>query len=397
MLHQYTTEVYDNNYLNDLVVRIATTENLMHGVSAGYNSKDIPHLDNADYTFHETQNGRDNKSGVWIYKGAGDKSPEDTVGVAYLTYSNDNLSIRVSAITRELAEQIMADHKMACPEIQVVKNVKPIVPVKFWFLSPDGPRQIMRQLPVPEWKDIKNNYSEETRKGLEMMFNPEFRPNFGGQFVLWLGEPGTGKTTALRALAREWQDWCDIQFITDPDAFFGGSVSYMMSFLMQAETTDDNPYFDHADYEELVSSAEELGIELEVEEEGDESESKWKLVVFEDTGELLTTTAKADTGQALSRFLNVVDGMIGQGLKIIVLITTNEDFGQMNKAVTRPGRCRAKIDFKPLTRDESNEWIKQNELDVDFIGSEKTLAQLYELKNEQIKVEESAKVFGFNG
>ena len=51
-------------------------------------------------------------------------------------------------------------------------------------------------------------------------------------------------------------------------------------------------------------------------------ERGWRLLVLEDTGELLTPDAKTVIGQGLSRFLNVVDGLIGQGLRVLVLVTT---------------------------------------------------------------------------
>ena len=44
-----------------------------------------------------------------------------------------------------------------------------------------------------------------------------------------------------------------------------------------------------------------------------EGSEAWRLLVLEDTGELLTPDAKTVIGQGLSRFLNVVDGLIGQG------------------------------------------------------------------------------------
>ena len=47
--------------------------------------------------------------------------------------------------------------------------------------------------------------------------------------------------------------------------------------------------------------------------------------------------AKERTGQALSRFLNVVDGLIGQGLRLLVLVTSNEELGKLHPAVSRPG------------------------------------------------------------
>ena len=65
----------------------------------------------------------------------------------------------------------------------------------------------------------------------------------------------------------------------------------------------------------------------------------WKLVVLEDSGELLSIDAHERTGQALSRLLNVTDGVLGQGTKAIVLVTTNEPLRKLHPAIRRAGRC----------------------------------------------------------
>src|SRR5688572_21800838 len=100
--HQYTTEVYDNNYLSDLVVRLATENDLAHGKATTYNANDIPHLDKAQYTFIDGVNGRDQKTGVWVYKDS--LAPTDIQAVAYIhcNGANNHLAIRVSAQTAEL-------------------------------------------------------------------------------------------------------------------------------------------------------------------------------------------------------------------------------------------------------------------------------------------------------
>ena len=82
--------------------------------------------------------------------------------------------------------------------------------------------------------------------------------------------------------------------------------------------------------------------------------------MLEDTGELLTPDAKAVIGQGLSRFLNVVDGLIGQGLRVLVLVTTNEPIKTLHPAVARPGRCAANIEFWPLTAEESSTWFARH-------------------------------------
>ena len=78
-------------------------------------------------------------------------------------------------------------------------------------------------------------------------------------------------------------------------------------------------------------------------------EKGWRLLVLEDTGELLTPDAKTVIGQGLSRFLNVVDGLIGQGLRVLVLVTTNEEIRKLHPAVARPGRCAANVSFGSLS------------------------------------------------
>src|SRR4029079_17108538 len=87
-------------------------------------------------------------------------------------------------------------------------------------------------------------------------------------------------------------------------------------------------------------------------DEGDEKETQeqaWRLLVLEDTGELLTPDAKSVIGQGLSRFLNVVDGLLGQGLRVLVLVTTNEEIQTLHPAVARPGRAAANVEFGTLS------------------------------------------------
>jgi hypothetical protein len=54
-------------------------------------------------------------------------------------------------------------------------------------------------------------------------------------------------------------------------------------------------------------------------------------------------------------FLNVVDGLIGQGLRVLVLVTTNEELKSLHPAVARPGRAAANIEFHALSRHEAND------------------------------------------
>ena len=156
------------------------------------------------------------------------------------------------------------------------------VPVTFWMYTPQGPRPSWRPIAVPAWDEIESNYAARTRDQLAALMR-DFEPARGGQLVLWHGEAGTGKTFALRALAWEWREWCQIHYIVDPDSFFGEHADYLMSVLLE-------PPFP------MMVGGERLGHSVAVtmmhgfEEYADEEEGDdrlWRLLVMEDTGELL--------------------------------------------------------------------------------------------------------------
>src|SRR5207249_5451400 len=117
---------------------------------------------------------------------------------------------------------------------------------------------------VAPWTGVAANYPSEVRVALARLVNGEWRPSSAGRLLLWYGPPGTGKTHALRALAWHWREWCATHYITDPEAFFGSS-EYMLDVLTTGEDDDED--------------------------------GRWRLLVLEDTGELLTSDARARTGQ----------------------------------------------------------------------------------------------------
>jgi hypothetical protein len=74
------------------------------------------------------------------------------------------------------------------------------VPVMFWTYSAHGPLPSMRKISVPEWSEIRENYTSATQDGLDRIMR-DFRPAHGGQLILWHGDVGTGKTFASRSAA----------------------------------------------------------------------------------------------------------------------------------------------------------------------------------------------------
>jgi Domain of unknown function (DUF5925)/ATPase family associated with various cellular activities (AAA) len=246
------------------------------------------------------------------------------------------------------------------------------VPVTFWMYTPQGPRPSWRPIAVPAWEEIEANYATRTRDELAALMS-DFQPARGGQLILWHGDAGTGKTFALRALAWEWREWCQIHYIVDPDSFFGEHADYLMSVLLEPPFPmmiggeRFGPSVGITAYQEVLE---------DFEGDGEDDDRLWRLLVMEDTGELLSADARERTGQGLSRFLNVVDGLIGQGLRVIVLVTTNEEIKKLHPAVARPGRCAANVMFDALSRDEASEWLSAHGVDEESRGA-RTLASLY--------------------
>lgn len=70
-------------------------------------------------------------------------------------------------------------------------------------------------------------------------------------------------------------------------------------------------------------------------DDGDDDELKrWRLLVLEDCGEFLRADAKQEMGQGLSRLLNLTDGLLGQGLNLLVRSRASR------ASICRPRRSR---------------------------------------------------------
>ncbi|MEN3329050.1 MAG: hypothetical protein V7638_3857 [Acidobacteriota bacterium] len=232
-----------------------------------------------------------------------------------------------------------------------------LLDVTYWHYTEHGVRTLDRQLQVPTWEQIAANYPAATRDQLVRLHG--MRPTEdSGKLMLWRGEPGTGKTYALRALGDVWGPWCRLHIVIDADNFF-----------------------DHGDYLLRVILGDDGGPTT------GEQKKRYRLVVLEDSGELLAKDARLQTGGRLSRFLNLTSGLLGQGLRVLVLITTNEDVGALHEAVSRPGRCFSQIEFSKFGRDEAYKWLDEHDARSQALlypnsnTKQSTLAELFAMKD----------------
>lgn len=202
-----------------------------------------------------------------------------------------------------------------------------VITVRYWAMGAMGPFSYQRRLEVTPWAEGEANYPAELADGEDTSMREQLSelmalepPDAGGRLLLFTGPPGTGKTHLIRSLADAWRSWCDIDYIVDADQFFG-LAAYMVEALVVGPDND-----------------------------------RWRLVVIEDAGEFLIPDANKRAGQGLSRLLNLSDGLVGQGLKLLILMTTNEEAEQLYPAVTRAGRCLSHVEFHGFTGDEADAW-----------------------------------------
>jgi hypothetical protein len=316
------------------------------------------------------------------------------------------IHLQVTAATPALADDTCRWFDEALRENRLPRE-ETRVPIHFWTMSAQGPRPMRMMIEAPTWQEIAGNYEPRIRGDLERSMRAG-RNEIAG-VALWRGEPGTGKTTALRALAMEWANWCDVHVIVDPEVFLGDQASYLMDVLFafqdphtahlnammaqQVAVQGFSQGYSQGGMTFSSTSFDDLGdVDEFIPEEGEHDEdgfydryrrqsmgSRAKLIVLEDAGELVTSSARANAGQALSRLLNISDGMLGQGANISVLVTTNEELEDLHPAIQRPGRSWARIEFDALDVEQAQAWLAERGVEHAVTGP-MSLAELYSIE-----------------
>jgi hypothetical protein len=218
-------------------------------------------------------------------------------------------------------------------------------------------------LAVPEWTRIERNYAVPTALELNQLMRLERLERTGG-LILFTGVPGTGKTSAIRALLRSWRGWSQAHLVPDPERFFGDSA-YLIDVI-------------------AAGDAEPASVTR-----GDGTRTtRWNLVVCEDADDFISRDNRRVAGSGVGRLLNLADGLLGQGLKTAVLLTSNATIAELDPALSRPGRCVAHIDFKKFDAVAAREWLRDPRALVPPEGL--TLAELYERSGEIRKLQSAS-------
>lgn len=172
------------------------------------------------------------------------------------------------------------------------------------------------ELDIRPWPEIASLYPAAVRSALDALVAHRPDPDEARRLLVWYGAPGTGKTSAVRALLHAWREWALGVVVTDPEQLLSDG-RYLRRVVLDVDEDDD----------------------------------RWRLLVLEDAESLLRKGQRSTV--ALGRLLNLADGLLGQGLRAMFLVTTNEPVGELHPAVVRPGRCLARVEFGPLSAAET--------------------------------------------
>lgn len=240
--------------------------------------------------------------------------------VRVVRWHSGGASITVTAATEQLALDVL--EQCVGGAVDSVKPDSGEVEIGLWHQAHTGATRTARRLACDSWADIQGNYETGAADAIGRLagMTPDA---VRGRLIIMSGLPGTGKTTALRALAHAWRDWCQVDVVMDPQQLFSDPA-----YLAKVTTADRKP--------------------------GDER--RWRLLLLEDGDELIHA-GSGPSSQQLSRLLNLTDGLLGHGSNVIVAVTTNERSARLHPAVLRPGRCLAQIEVGPLPYEQATKWL----------------------------------------
>ena len=176
-------------------------------------------------------------------------------------------------------------------------------------------------------KFIPENYSEEVRAQYNYVLEQLTSKDPTGRLAIFVGEPGTGKTRAIRSLIAQADNRCNVVIVpADMIGELGGPK--MIPALL------------HLRYKPILLILEDADSALIP------------------RGKEAQTNTKSDMS-ALSTLLNCSDGMLGAVLDLRAIISSNVQVDAIDAALLRPGRLLARVDIGELDKSTAMHIIRR--------------------------------------
>jgi hypothetical protein len=191
---------------------------------------------------------------------------------------------------------------------------------------------------VPQTFDLDLNYGEDfsdiSKKIIESLHE-----NSSGLYMFH-GLPGTGKTTYIKYLASVLKK--DVIFF--PTSFVDEITNPSILTLLKKKQDC--------------------------------------ILILEDAEKVLTKRNLSDQPSLVSTLLNMTDGILGDVLKLNVIVTYNCDRQDIDEALLRKGRLKAEYSFQGLTEKQAAKLIKKLDLNIKPRDN-MTLADIYYAESDE--------------
>lgn len=209
--------------------------------------------------------------------------------------------------------------------------------LKLWYMSKDGPT------PAEILLNTHGNYAPEFYPWLESDYFDRYLAS-DASILFMAGPPGTGKTSVLRHV--------------------------ITSRALHASAT----------YDEKVLASDAMFLDFIT------SSSRGNILVIEDADNILTMRSHGENA-LISRFLNFSDGLAKFPDKKIVFTTNLTDFGNVDPALTRLGRCFGALYARALTPTEALRASQIAGIQLPTVTQEITIAEIFNYHNQRHSIE----------